>query len=45
MDTTPPTATPVNKEAWKGEPLSPVEFVKDIHDISGIKVDFGVYGF
>lgn len=42
VDTTPPTATPVNKEAWKGEPLSPVEFVKDIHDISGIKVDFGV---
>ena len=42
VDTTPPIATPVNKEAWKGEPLSPVEFVKDIHDISGIKVDFGV---
>lgn len=40
IDTTPPSALPVNKEAWKGEALSPVEFVKEVSDVSAIKVSF-----
>lgn len=41
VDTTPPTATPVNKEAWKGDTVSPADFVTDINDISAYTVSFG----
>jgi hypothetical protein len=42
VDTTPPIATPVNMETWKGDVLSPIDFVKDVIDISAYKVAFGV---
>lgn len=40
VDTTPPSASPVNVDAWKGEPLPPINFVEDIYDISSIQVYF-----
>jgi hypothetical protein len=41
VDTTPPSATPVNKETWKGDAISPSDFVKNISDISAYSVSFG----
>lgn len=40
VDTTPPSATPVNKETWKGDAVSPADFVSDISDISAYTVSF-----
>lgn len=40
VDTTPPTATPVTVEVWKGESMHPSSFVKDIRDISPTQVSF-----
>lgn len=40
VDTTPPEALAVDKETWKGEALSPVDFVKNINDVSDVKVSF-----
>ncbi|NLJ97342.1 MAG: DUF5011 domain-containing protein [Clostridiales bacterium] len=40
VDTTPPTATPVNVEVWLGESLPPSSFVKDIKDISHTEIFF-----
>lgn len=40
VDTTPPTATPVNAETWKGEKLHPSNFVKDVYDLSPVEVSF-----
>lgn len=40
VDTTPPTATPRDKEAWKSEAVSPGDFIKDVWDISAYTVSF-----
>jgi len=41
VDTTPPEATPVANEAWKGDTLPPDVFVENIKDASEVKVSFG----
>lgn len=40
VDTTPPEASPVDKEVWKGETLAPSDFVTDIKDVSEVEVSF-----
>lgn len=40
VDTTPPFAMPVNMETWKGERLSPTNFVKNISDVSDVRVSY-----
>lgn len=40
VDTTPPTASPVNVETWKGEKLHPYNFVKDVYDLSPVDISF-----
>ena len=40
VDTTPPIASPVNKEVWQGDTLMPIDFVEDVIDISAYKVSF-----
>lgn len=42
VDTTPPSAEPVNKETWMGDELPPIDFVTNVIDISPYKVDFGI---
>ncbi|TAH66557.1 MAG: hypothetical protein EWM47_10045 [Anaerolineaceae bacterium] len=41
IDTTPPTATPVNKETWLGDVLKPLDFVMNVIDVSPFKLAFG----
>ncbi|NLK99881.1 MAG: DUF5011 domain-containing protein [Clostridiales bacterium] len=40
VDTTPPSATPVHKDTWKGDELSPIDFVSNVIDRSPYKVSF-----
>ena len=40
VDTTPPTATPVNNEVWQGDTLQAIDFVKDVIDVSLYKATY-----
>ncbi|NLL73796.1 MAG: DUF5011 domain-containing protein [Clostridiales bacterium] len=40
VDTTPPSATAVNGQAWLGEALDPSVLVQDVFDISPVEVSF-----
>lgn len=40
VDTTPPEASPVEKEVWKGDTLLPGDFVDNIKDASDVNVSF-----
>lgn len=42
VDTTPPSATAVNKEVYSGETLTANDFVTDIKDCSEVKIEFEV---
>lgn len=41
VDTTPPYATAIDKEVWKGDSISPIDFLENISDISAVRVSFG----
>lgn len=41
IDTTPPVVIPANKEVWKGDTLSAIDFVSSVIDISAFKVEYG----
>lgn len=40
IDTSPPKASPVNKEVWLGDRLQAIDFVENLYDASPIKLSF-----
>lgn len=40
VDTTPPIATSVDMETWKGDAVLPIDFVNNVYDLSPYKVEF-----
>lgn len=40
VDTTPPQASPISKEVWKGDAMSANDFAADIVDVSDVSVSF-----